>query len=423
MLQGNEGIARKYNSPLVNISDIVGDYVTFDNPSLNPEENRGALGLITLNNIEQQRNPVVMAQINNGVGLRFRSRVFSAIAHGAKGIAFWRDGGSAGPVEQQPWWNDLPDIAAEIAQMMPIIKMPHWTTWQAASSSSLIDFGTRDYNGEGYLIVSNEQDSNIPVTFTISGLAYTTINIKDYFTDNIITTVNNNQFTVSIPAYGSKVYRLEKFLSVTGEQTCLDLQLDETSGTTAIDKSDYNNNAAIVGDAYLANGILTFDGSGDYVDCNNDLSLELGTNNITVTAKVKLSAAQSDFAGIVTKGAASGSDSGYALIYRADTDELLFLISNGTTRLWLDSDNNLGINDNQWHQVTVTVARDGDAIFYVDGVAVGSENAASLNGSNIMNAGRNLLIGSWIGSWFMNGAVDNVKIYKRALSAQEVSNL
>jgi hypothetical protein len=93
-LQGHEGIARKYNNPNIYMSDITGTYVTFDSASDLPEINRGALGIITLENIERQRNPVVVAQINNGVGMRFRARVFTAIAHGAKGIGFWRDGDS-----------------------------------------------------------------------------------------------------------------------------------------------------------------------------------------------------------------------------------------------------------------------------------------------------------------------------------------
>ncbi len=421
-LQGNEGIARKYYSANVHISDIVGDYVTLDNPATYPEANRGSFGLITLDNIEQQTNPVVMAQINHGVGLRFRARVFSAIAHGAKGIGFWRDGGSAIPIEQQPWWNDLPNISSEINQLLPLIREPHWTNWTVTSSSDLIDFGTRDYDGEGYLIVANEQSYNINVTFTLSGLPYTAINARDFFTDSIAASISNNQFTVTIPAYGSKVYRLEAAPTNSGN-TVLNLQLNEAGGSTASDSSGNGNDGTTVGDAYLSSGSLNLDGNGDYLDCGNDSSLEIGSSDFSITARVKLATTQMTYVGIATKGAASNTDAGYAFIYRGDTDELVFLLSNGTTRLWLDSNDSLGLKDNQWHRVTVTVSRNGDAIFYVDGTAVGSDNASALNGVNIVNANRNLLVGSWIGNWWLNGAVDEVKIYPQALTAQEVANL
>ena len=168
---------------------------------------------------------------------------------------------------------------------------------------------------------------------------------------------------------------------------------------------------------------LNLDGNGDYLDCGNDSSLEIGSSDFSVTARVKLSTTQMTYVGIATKGAASNTDTGYAFIYRSDTDELLFLLSDGSTRLWLDSNDSLGLKDNQWHRVTVTVSRNGDAIFYVDGTAVGSDNVGALNGVNIVNANRNLLVGSWIGNWWLNGAVDEVKIYPQALTAQEVANL
>jgi len=215
-LQGNEGIARKYNSSNVHMTDVVGGYVTQATSATHPDESRGALQLVTLDNIEQQRNPVVLAQINHGVGMLFRPRIFTAIAKGAKGIGFWKDdvdGGTLGsdaiPVQDQPWWDDLPNIRREIDQLLPIIRMPHWTNWSLSSDNSLTDYGTRDYQGTGYVIVTNEKDSAQSVTFTIFNLPYAASAAKNFFTDEIEADVNNNQFTVTIPAYGSKVYLLQ----------------------------------------------------------------------------------------------------------------------------------------------------------------------------------------------------------------------
>ena len=67
--------------------------------------------------------------------------------------------------------------------------------------------------------------------------------------------------------------------------------------------------------------------------------------------------------------------------------------------------------------------RDGNAAFYVDGVAAGTENASSLSASNIVNSGRNLLAGSWIGSHYLRGELDYAKIYKRALNSTEIKNI
>ncbi|MCF6177035.1 MAG: LamG domain-containing protein [Victivallaceae bacterium] len=429
-LQGNEGVARKYNTSSISINDIVGDYVTHDNPSTSPEENRGAFGLITLDNIEGQQAPVVMAQINIGVGMRFRARLFTAIAKGAKGVGFWRDtyyapGATVDPtrppIEDQLWWNDLPAINSEINQMLPIIRMPHWTTWSLASSSSLINFGTRDYEGRGYIIVTNESATAITTTFTLTSLPYTATAARNFFTGIIAANISNSQFTVTVPAYGSLVLQLENELDAT---TVLKLPFDEADGSTTADSSYFANDGTLVNDAALGDGTLSLDGTGDYVNCGVDASTEMGTDDMTIIARVKLSSTQGTHVGIVTKGAGATTDEGYAFLYNPSANDLRLYISNGSdTRIYLNSNSNLGLNDNQWHTVAVSLTRNGDAVFYVDGVNAGSESASSLDGTDISNSSRDLLVGSWINSWHLNGNVDNVRIYKKALTVQEITDL
>jgi hypothetical protein len=428
MLQGNEGLARKYNSPSVSINDIVGDYITHDNPSTSPEENRGAFGLITLDNLEGQRAPVVMAQINIGVGMRFRARLFTAIAKGAKGVGFWRDTYYASgatvdparpPIEDQPWWNDLPAISSEINQMLPIIRMPHWTTWSLTSSSALIDFGTRHYEGDGYIIATNEQSSAVTTTFTLTNLPYTAVVARNFFTDAVEANISNSQFTVTIPAYGSRVYLLENEQDAT---TTLNLPFNEaSSATTTTDLSYSANDGTLVNDAALGDGTLSLDGTGDYLNCGNDSSLEMGTGDMTIIARIKLTATQNTYVGIVTKGAGATTDEGYALLYNPSANDLRLYISNGNdTRIYLNSNSNLGLNDNQWHTIAVSLTRSGNAVFYVDSINVGSESASTLNGTDISNSSRDLLVGSWVGSWHLTGNVDNVRICKKAFTAQEI---
>ena len=100
---------------------------------------------------------------------------------------------------------------------------------------------------------------------------------------------------------------------------------------------------------------------------------------------------------------------------------LNFWLSNGTARIIAVS-NNVSITDNAWHTVGVSVTRNGNAVFYVDGVAAGSCSVSSLSSSSIVNVNRNLLLGSWISyyAYSLRGSMDYVKIFKRALTSAEM---
>ena len=203
-LNGTIGHARRHQNDQVHFSDLTGTYIGDDlgNPRGRTDE------FIILDNNQNQRQPAVFAQINRGVGLEMRPRLFGAIAHGAKGLSFWRD--YAEDVTGLPWWGDFPNIADEIDQMMDagLIQRPHWTEWSLDTPTEGIDFGTRDLDGEGYLVAANYNDAASVVTFTLDGLDYRPVEVRDFFTDAVVATLVGNQFDVTIPANGSGVYRL-----------------------------------------------------------------------------------------------------------------------------------------------------------------------------------------------------------------------
>lgn len=200
MLNGAYGLARKYN----NISDITGTYVAKDRTDIPLSENFTGLQIN-----ENQRQPAVIAQINRGVGLSFRPILFGAIAKGAKGLGFWRDGGSGINIEKAPWWNDFPNMVKEIEQMMPLIRESHFTDWTVECDNDAIIFGSRMYKNKGHLIIANPTSSRVQANFTIYDLPYSISLVKDYFSGNIAGDINKNVVTVTLNPYGTKVIRLD----------------------------------------------------------------------------------------------------------------------------------------------------------------------------------------------------------------------
>ena len=157
---------------------------------------------------------------------------------------------------------------------------------------------------------------------------------------------------------------------------------------------------------------------GQYVDFGNDPSLQVA-GEVTVSAWVKMEPANEDiYMGIGGK-LTSNPYEGYELVRH----------SSNFFRLWvrnLDGSNLTGIssdvtyNDTDWHHVAGVVEND-TGYLYVDGVKQSQEAAVRFVDTGDF---------AYIGKQYSNtderywvGAIDEVRIYDRALSAAEIAGL
>ena len=211
-LQGNEGLARKYHNTAARISDMVGEYVGGEQLGQIASQ-RGALGHRVLEHIEGQHSPVVMAQLNFGVGEQFRPRLYTAIAQGARGMGYWRDEypdrAKTGSVTTQPWWGGFPAIAEEIRQLQPLIRQPHWTDWQLSSSASMVEVGARTWRERGYIIAANHAAEAVTTIFSIAGLPYPAAQLRDFFQPDSVIAVVDDRAEVTLAPFATAVFRIE----------------------------------------------------------------------------------------------------------------------------------------------------------------------------------------------------------------------
>ncbi|MBN2137916.1 MAG: LamG domain-containing protein [Sedimentisphaerales bacterium] len=163
-------------------------------------------------------------------------------------------------------------------------------------------------------------------------------------------------------------------------------------------------------------GALAFDGDGDCVEVldSNDFHI---VNRITVAAWFKVDAFDKDWQAIVTKG-----DRSWRLQRNWDKESLEFACSG-----LLVPGNRQGsvfgvadVNDGRWHHAAGVY--DGKKLsLYIDGKLDVSSDARG----KILSTDSALLIGENSdkpGRWF-TGAIDDVRIYSYALSAEEVAVL
>jgi len=165
-----------------------------------------------------------------------------------------------------------------------------------------------------------------------------------------------------------------------------------------------------------SSGALELDGSDDYVDCGNNALLAI-TTQITVAAWVKTNdSGNGEHNPFVTKG-----DRTYALKHNADNTIEFFIYDPAVSPKWFAAKYAVDSTFNDaWHHVAGTY--DGnDVKLYVDGVLrdTNSHVGTIYNLVYNVNIGRN----AQEPDRFYDGAIDEVRIYARALDASEVLQL
>lgn len=194
--------------------------------------------------------------------------------------------------------------------------------------------------------------------------------------------------------------------------------------TTAVDVSMYGNNGTFINEAnYTTDGVYgsaaTFDGTGDYIALG-DIDLE---SIFTVSAWILNNDSSGDYINnrIFQKKTVWNGVNGWSVEFGADQEGKgdIEVIGSGSTNVNLNCVTDWQTTDlNTW--VHVTVVFNGDtATTYCNGVQKESGAIDSVVNNNVA---------LWVGaipseanSW--NGSIDEVRIYKRSLSSNEIAQL
>jgi len=186
------------------------------------------------------------------------------------------------------------------------------------------------------------------------------------------------------------------------------------SSTLAVDISKYGNNGTIHGATWTTGKFgkaLSFDGSDDYVDCENDESLNI-TDEITIEAWIKREG--SGEYTIASKYQPSGDNRCWLLRLNSN-NKLIFAISpDGTLNSVVTLTSATVIGTDWTHMVGV---RDNTNMrVFINGVQ--DPNTKTVSG--IYGGDAHTNIGRWITAHYFNGTIDEVRIYNRALTPEEI---
>jgi hypothetical protein len=191
--------------------------------------------------------------------------------------------------------------------------------------------------------------------------------------------------------------------------------LDEGSGGMAYDASGNANHGTTSGGpgwtTGKVGGALSFDGVDDYVDAGNDANLDI-TGAITVEAWINSAIGETGADYPLIAGKRTGF-LGYGLHVQKYTTPQ-FWIGDGSD--WVGASAGAVVSPNQWYHLVGTYDGSNLIKIYVNGVLknTGSQQSLASSGTKEFRIGLESAIRQW------NGLIDDVRIYNRALSAEEV---
>ena len=194
----------------------------------------------------------------------------------------------------------------------------------------------------------------------------------------------------------------------------------DVSSATQVD-SVGSNDGTVDGATYTASGKINggydYDGSNDKIEVTDDATLDLG-NNLTVSAWVRLETAVSYFT-FLCKGNLGTGDINYAFQTEGAGDKFRFFVLDAGAHEHIDS--TTSVVTNTWYHVVITV-NGATAKLYIDGTL---ETTDTIFTTSIPTNAKALFFGARDDgtTQFWNGQIDEVGIWSRALTSDEVTAL
>ena len=197
------------------------------------------------------------------------------------------------------------------------------------------------------------------------------------------------------------------------ENTVLWLPMD-LEDNQVYDYSSFRNHGTVYGASWVDGKYgkaLNFDGIDDYVEVNDSSSLDVSTG-ITLMAWVKpQDMSEVAWNGVINHGGYYGDGKGYSFIVMLNRVRVEI---HGLTTEYLDI-GGLTLSNGVWYFVVATY--NGSKIeFFVNSKSIGS---VSVTGT-ILPSGSTLRIGDRYNNDRFKGIIDDVRIYNRALTAEEI---
>ena len=199
----------------------------------------------------------------------------------------------------------------------------------------------------------------------------------------------------------------------------------DMANVTAFDRSGQGNNGALTNGPKRTIGrigqALNFDGSDDLVNMSSPASLD-DVKPITVSAWIKPNSTGEGGIGTIVSKMDTGADDGRWMFYMQSTNAIEFFKDDGTPN-YVRRSSNSTITIGAWQHVVATWDGSTNMKIYINGTETTYQTSTNGSGAR-SDAVRNFGIGNINnGSQTFDGLIDDVRVYNRVLSSDEIKRL
>ncbi len=310
------------------------------------------------------------------------------------------------------------DVTGAPANTAPVATNGTLAVTQDTPATGTLQATDADSNPLTYSIVANGTKGTAVVTNASTG-AYT-------YTPNAgATGADSFTFKANDGTVDSNTATVNVTITATPSTFVGHWRADEGSGTTLLDSSGTGNNAAVFGNTTWVPGkigqAVSFDGTGDYATVTDNAGLDM-TSAITMATWVRPGrVATQELIAKSTNGSVNGYDLALATSGALPTSSRPFVRFNqvASADTYRVSAASVYPTDGTWMHVAATY--DGTTIrLYINGVEERSLVANVAIAANTLP----LSIGAESnGARALQGAMDDIRLYSRALSTSEISAL